>query len=203
MKLLPALQLRLQAVRKTAAIQARVPEINLMPPEYLPKPFLTPERRTLLLLVLELLVIIVLFRSYGENTTASIRYLTGRESSSTQEQLRADQLTLQINTLKAQVNRLNASENEVATRAVDWPPLLKSIFGSGTQGLEVFALRESLGVITLSGATPRSDDIVAYREYLLQVPNVKTAKVLSVGGQAQEQRIPFTLQLELKAPGVP
>jgi Tfp pilus assembly protein PilN len=176
-----------------------VPKINLIPPEYLPKPLLTKQRLMLLVVALELLLTLVVFQTYGENSQAFIGKLAGREPARSPEAIRADALNNQINGLRSQLNRLNSAEREIKAKNFQWPTLLKTFFSETTPGISVASVRQVGNEVALSGTSVTSEDIVSYSNFLQQSPNIASVTVLGIGGQSTGQGITFSFRIELKA----
>ena len=85
------------------------------------------ERLLLLLIIFELVLAVLLFRTYGEDSTDAVRDFLGMEVLS--QEVRAENLrTVQITQARANLDNLSVAQREVGKQRANWPHLLDLIY---------------------------------------------------------------------------
>lgn len=154
-----------------------------------------------ILVVLELFAAVLLFRTYGESTLATLRKVTGREDARSPEVVQADRLRQQINGLRGRITTVEAAKRDLRATSPDWPELLDRIFNQGPRGVSISSLREIAGDATIAGSAATAADMTEYRNLLLNTEGVQSAQVQTIGREPGTGRVTFTFQVKLVGGG--
>ena len=168
----------------------RVPEVNLIPSEYLGRQAFSRTNGLILLIVIELLMAIMLFRTYGSGTVDTFKSRLDMEIDVGAADLPEDPLTLAIQNSRAQLRNARNALEELDQRRVQWPELLDLIFNQPPEGVTVSSFKHTEGRVLLEGEAPATDDMFLYKEILLESIVVFDAEILKVGGVG-----PITFQM--------
>ena len=149
----------------------------------------------LLLIVFELVLAILLFRTYGADSTDAVRDFLGMEVQS--PELRAENLrTVQIQQARANLQNLASAQREVGKQRANWPQLLDLIYNQAPPNVTVVSFRQSENTVTLAGSAPTRQEVFDFQDLLNESAFTEEVAVptLGVSGTSLE----FTFKMVLR-----
>ncbi len=190
-------------IRRLGRPPLQVPEVNLIPEEYLGRRGLSRRNLFILLIVVEILIAVTLFRTYGDGTVTTIRAFLGSEEPVSTTVVTENRLARQIKQARATLNDLKESQSEIDKQRVHWPQLLDLMFNQKPQDVDVTSFRQNEDEVTLAGRAKAHEDLFGYRDILKRAKFISQVVVPSIGaGSGTGDEVSFTFKLGLQR-GVP
>ena len=190
-------------LRNLGKPQRQVPEVNLIPEEYLGNRFIQQNRGMLMLSVLVLGILVLQYMSHGSNSLDRLQEILNRTEESSGPIVRPDPLQNQIDAAKTVRDSLTLARNVIDSRRTSWPQLLELIYNEAPAGVIVNAFRPlSETEITITGGALSHNGVTDYRgvlasSELVTAVEIQSENVADGGGDARN----FILKLTL-LPGV-
>ena len=182
-------------VRRVSKTSSPVPDLNLIPGEYRGAPLMSRERLLLLLIIFELVLAVLLFRTYGEDSTDAVRDFLGMEVLS--QEVRAENLrTVQITQARANLDNLSVAQREVGKQRANWPHLLDLIYNQPPADVTVSSFRQSESTVTLAGSAPTRQEVFGFQDLLNESPLIEEVAVPTLG--AAGAGLEFTFKIVLR-----
>ena len=153
-------------IRRLGKTPQQVPDINLIPSDYATGLRISNRNLLVALVLLEVLIIVALFPSYGQNALDSIR---GGEEPAAVTNPVEENLKRQINQVSADIGALEAIQalpQALNAERVQWPQLLDLIFNKAPQDVIVSPFLVEGNAIALSGRATKRKEIFAYEKVL-------------------------------------
>ena len=153
------------------------------------------ERLLLLLIIFELVLAVLLFRTYGEDSTDAVRDFLGMEVLS--QEVRAENLrTVQITQARANLDNLSVAQREVGKQRANWPHLLDLIYNQPPADVTVSSFRQSESTVTLAGSAPTRQEVFGFQDLLNESPLIEEVAVPTLG--AAGAGLEFTFKIVLR-----
>ena len=153
------------------------------------------ERLLLLLIIFELVLAVLLFRTYGEDSTDAVRDFLGMEVLS--QEVRAENLrTVQITQARANLDNLSVAQREVGKQRANWPHLLDFIYNQPPADVTVSSFRQSESTVTLAGSAPTRQEVYGFQDLLNESPLIEEVAVPTLG--AAGAGLEFTFKIVLR-----
>ena len=183
-------------LRRFGRPQAQVPDINLIPADHQGRRLLSGNSGFAILVVLELILVVSLFRIYGQESVTTVREYLGMEETPGPVSEPEDRLALQIKQARQNLNDLSSAGEVISRMRVSWPQLLDVIFNQVPEGVSVTSLRPSATEINMTGTAAEHSDILAYRDALTESPFVAQVIVPTIGvdpGESKNKSFTFKI----------
>ena len=180
--------------------QQQVPELNLVPKEFLGTPFIHSNGALVLLIVVELLLAVLLIRNYGDASLTRARELLGAEETPIAVDVNQDRLERRIDQRQTTLDNLKAALSDIERQRINWPQILDLFFNRTPVGVSVTSFRPNDTEVSLSGRAQENTGIFAFQDILAQAPCVSQVELQSIS--AGEVGTDFIFNLGLQA-GVP
>ena len=171
-------------VRRRGQTQAQVPDLNLIPPEYLGRRKLSRNNGLALLIVMELLIIITMFQTYGSASLSKIQELLGSEEGLSVEQAAAERRARLVDNKRATLNSLKAAQSEIDNKRINWPQLLDLYFNQTPKGVSVDSFQQNGSEVSLLGVGPSETEVFEFRDILRNSAFVSDVTIPSLTADA-------------------
>ena len=170
-----------------------------MPTEYLGARVISRNNLLLVLIVLEALIAIVIFRAYGDASLTRVRELLGSEDSAqlSEEDLILERLERQINSQKTKLSDLRKARSTIEGQRINWPQLLDLFFSRTPESISDTSFRPSADSVTLSGRASKNADIFEYEDALSQSPCIAQISLERISAVPEGIDFSFTLDLQV------
>jgi Tfp pilus assembly protein PilN len=187
----------------------RVPNFNLIPPEY--RRAIVPRRRLIIYLLLLLMIVVVasfipgLYQRMGVHE-AAIEAL-GRDIAAIEAELamvsaerdEAEELLTTIRGMKeehqALLNQRQQDWRELGVNRAEWHRVTFAVFRSRLFGVELSSIGVQEMEVALSGTAPDYAALLRYRRALLTDPTI--AEIISFDSEIVEGDLPFSLVVRI------
>ena len=147
--------------------------------------------------VLEFLLVIVLFQSYGEGTLTTIRGIMGAEEAPpTVVAPPPDPIATQIKQARTRLTDLEVTLDELNNQRTDWPQVLDLIFNNAPDGVTVKGFQQAETVVTISGLAQEHADVLEHQFMLNESPLTSKVIVPAIRAATGDSWT-FTVQISL------
>ena len=187
-------------IRRLGRPPMQVPDVNLIPRDYARGRRLSRNNALVLLIVLELMIAILLFRTYGDAATDKAKGYLGQEEAPNLVQQNEQRLQTQVGQKRAQLASLKDVGGAIKAKRTDWPQLLDLFFNQTPATVSVATFRPDGDLFTLTGQAEQPNDVIStYKATLLESPFVSQVTIPSIGAAAGDSdKVDFTIRVTLQ-----
>ena len=165
--------------RRSGKSQSQVPEVNLIPPEYLGKTGVSRTNLLIALIILEVLIAMTLIRTYGGGSLDTLKGFLGSEDTSIARNVPEDPKLILIQQTRTKLANLELAHRGISSQRAAWPQLLDLIYNQAPPGVSGITFRQSVDMVTLSAQAQANSQVFEYQQSLSQSPFLDQVRVQS------------------------
>ena len=185
-------------LRRLGGPQPEVPDVNLIPREYMGRRIISRDSLLVLLVVLEVFIAVVLAQAYGGGSADTIKGYLGMDDG-TAPPVTQDRFARRIEQAEIKLSSISTVQSQIDARRISWPSLLDTFFNQTPKGLSIPSFQQAGDGVTLLGQADQHKDILEFRDTLSSSPFIASVIVLEiVSSDADGGPWEFTFELGLR-----